>query len=61
MIRIKQIQRDYDIVCKNCGYVKGVHSILNYYCPLDDPYVQVQDREFDYDSHFEPILSKGKL
>ena len=40
--------------CKNCGYEMGVHSILNYYCPLNDPYEMFTIKEFNIDSFFEP-------
>ncbi len=44
--------------CKNCGYEKGVHSMLNYYCPLDDPYAMHLDHDYDCDSFFEPEIQK---
>lgn len=42
-------------ICKNCGYEKGVHSMLNYYCPSNDPYIPDNNHEFDIDSFFESI------
>ena len=50
-----------NILCKNCGYEKGVHSMFNYYCPLDDPYEMKREREWNFDSYFEPIDVKAGI
>lgn len=48
-----------DIICKNCGYEKGVHSMLNYYCPADDPYKPMPSgHEFNIDSYYEQEKNK---
>ena len=52
--KMRESEDDLNVICKNCGYEKGVHSMFNYYCPFDDPYVMARDREWDFDSFFEP-------
>ncbi len=49
---------DLNNICKHCGYEKGVHSMLNYYCPLDDPYEMKTQHDFDLDIFFEPESPK---